>query len=560
MLERILPFFAWKITRETLKHDLTAGITVALVVIPQSLAYAQLAGLPAHYGLYAAFIPSITGVLFGSLGQLSTGPVAMTSLLTIASITPLAAIGSQLFNGYATVIALLSGLFQLGFGLMRIGILLNLLSHPVLMGFINAAAIIIALSQLPSLTGISIEQTQHFLRDSWQVITSIDQLHTPTLALGLAAICLLIIFKKLFPRLPGVLVTTVFLTWVSYQIEFVRFGGSVVGDIPPGLPDLAIPTMEWNTATQLIPAAFVIALVSFMEAVSICKVIAMKTRSPWDENQELIGQGMAKIAAAFSQSMPVSGSFSRSALNLAAGAQTGLSSIISAFFVLVTLLFFTRALYHLPKAVLAAIVMTVVIDLVNTKSIKQAWLASNDDGVAALFTFAATLLFAPNIQNGIVTGIIVALSLFLYRRTRPRIVRVGLHPDGTLRDVARFHLPALHQKIGALRVDAALNFVNAAYFEETVLKLGRDNPHLKYILIAANGINSLDASGVVVLSNLVEKLRENGIVLVISGVKKQVTDVMEKTGLAKVIGEENIFSADTLALDALYRRINQEST
>jgi SulP family sulfate permease len=317
--------------------------------------------------------------------------------------------------------------------------------------------------------------------------------------------------------------------------------------------------MEWSTAVQLVPAAFVIALVSFMEAMASCKIIAMKTRRPWNENQELIGQGLAKIAAGFTCSMPVSGSFSRSALNLATGARSGVSSIACALFVLLTLLFFTRALYYLPKAVLAAIIMTAVAGLVNAKSIEQAWRASRDDGIAALSTFTATLLFAPNIQNGALTGIIVSLSLFLYRRMRPRIVQVGLHPDGTLRDAERFNLPPLHEQIGALRVDAALNFVNAAYFEEAVLKLDRDNRQLKYILIAANGINSLDASGVVVLSALVEKLRQEGIVLVISGVKKQVMDVMEKTGLAKTIGAENIFSADRLALDALYTRLNQES-
>ena len=560
MLERILPFFAWRITRETLKRDLAAGITVALVAIPQSLAYAQLAGLPAHYGLYAAFIPSITGVLFGSSGQLSTGPVAMTSLLTMASITPLAAIGTQLFSAYATLIALLSGLFQLGFGLIRIGIVLNLLSHPVLMGFINAAAIIIAVSQLSPLMGISTKQTQHFLVDNWEVIKGIEQLHPSTLVFGLTAIFLVIVFKKFFPKLPGVLITTVLLTWVSYEIEFVRLGGSVVGHIPQGLPSLAVPILEWKTTTQLIPAAFVIAVVSFMEAMSSCKVIAMKTRRPWDENQELIGQGLAKIAAAFSQSMPVSGSFSRSALNLAAGAKTGLASIISAFFVLLTLLFFTQALYHLPKAVLAAIIITAVVGLVNATSIRRALRASTDDGIAALSTFGATLLFAPNIQNGVIAGIIVSLSLFLYRRMRPRIIRVGLHADGTLRDAARCDVLPLHAQIGALRIDAALNFVNAAYFEEAVLKLARDNRQLKYILIAANAINSLDSSGVVVLSSLVEKLREDGMVLVVSGVKKQVMDVMERTGLAKSIGEEHIFSSDRLALDALYRRINQEST
>jgi SulP family sulfate permease len=559
MLERIFPFLAWRVTKETLKHDLTAGITVALVAIPQSLAYAYLAGLPPHYGLYAAFIPSIVGALFGSSGQLSTGPVALTSLLTAASITPLAAVGTGLFNGYAAVLAILSGLFQLSFGLFRIGILLNLLSHPVLMGFINAAAIIIAFSQLPSLTGISSEQSQYFLRDIWEVISGIEQLHGPTLAFGLSAICLLIIFKRFFPRLPGVLITTVLLISVSYELGFVRSGGSVIGDIPKALPPFGLPVMEWSTTVQLVPAAFVIALVSFMEAMSSCKIIAMKTRRPWNENQELIGQGLAKIAAGFTYSMPVSGSFSRSALNLATGARSGVSSITCALFVLLTLLFFTRALYYLPRAVLAAIIMTAVAGLVNAKSIEQAWRASRDDGIAALSTFTATLLFAPNIQNGALTGIIVSLSLFLFRRMRPRIVQVGLHPDGTLRDAERFNLPPLHEQIGALRVDAALNFVNAAYFEEAVLKLDRDNRQLKYILIAANGINSLDASGVVVLSALVEKLRQEGIVLVISGVKKQVMDVMEKTGLAKTIGAENIFSADRLALDALYTRLNQES-
>lgn len=560
MLKRLLPFLAWPVTRETLGADLLAGITVALVAIPQSLAYAQLAGLPAYYGLYAAFVPCIVGALFGSSAQLSTGPVAMTSLLTAASISPLAATGTELFNAYAVLLALLSGLLQLGLGLIHMGILLNLLSHPVLMGFINAAAIIIALSQIPSLLGTSANQQQQFLQDTWQAVSSLEQTHGPSLAFGLAAIVLLLAFKKFSPRLPGILITAAFLTWVSYATGFAVHGGRIVGDIPRGLPALTLPAMGWDTIMQLLPAAFVIAVISSMEAMSSCKVIAIKTRKLWDENQELIGQGLAKIAAAFSQSMPVSGSFSRSALNLAAHARTGMSSIVCAALVLLTMFFFTPALYHLPKPVLAAIIMMAVADLVNFKSIERAWRASRHDGISALTTFGATLLFAPHIQNGVLTGILVSLALFLYHRIRPRIVEVGLHADGTLRDAARFNLPPLHERISVLRVDAALDFVNAAYFVEAVLRVWRSNPRLQYILIAADGINGLDASGVEALTTLTERLREDGVRLAISGVKKQVVDVMERTGLVKTIGEDNIFSSDRHAIEALCHRIDQEST
>lgn len=560
MLKKIFPFLAWPaVTPRSFADDLLAGVTVALVAIPQSLAYAQLAGVPAYYGLYAALIPSVVGVLFGSSPQLSTGPVAMTSLLTAASITPLVAPGTDIFYAYVILLALVSGLFQLAFGLLRMGVLLNFLSHPVLMGFINAAAIIIALSQLPYLVGISTGQTEHLLLDAWHVLGSLDHMHELSLAFGVAAILMLLAFKKLAPRLPGVLITVAVITWASYALEFSGTGGRVVGAIPQGLPTFTIPLLDWGAIQDLLPAAFVIALISFMEAMSSGKVIAIQTRTRWDENQELIGQGLAKIAAAFSQSMPVSGSFSRSALNLAANARSGISSLVCAFFVLLTLLFFTPLLYHLPRPVLAAIIMMAVFNLINFKAITQAWRASRDDGIAALTTFASTLLFAPNIQNGILTGIIISLSLFLYRRMRPRVVTVGLHSDGTLRDAVRFNLPPLHEQIRALRFDASLTFVNVAYFEDAVLALERENQNLKYILVAAGGINDLDASGVEVISNLAERLKQNGVILAISAVKKQVTDVMDRTGLTQKIGVENIFSTDRIAIDALNLRMGSAS-
>lgn len=542
---------------DTFKADLIAGITVSLVAIPQSLAYAQLAGVPAYYGLYAALLPAVMGALFGSSNQLSTGPVAMTSLLTAASIAPLAAHGSELFYSYVILLALLSGLFQITFGMMRMGVLLNFLSNPVLMGFINAAALIIGLSQLSTLLGIPSAQSEHFLLDIAHMLLHIDTVHLVSLGFGATAIASLLMFKKYAPKLPGVLITVVSLTWVSYAIGYADLGGRVVGIVPQGLPTLSLPPLDWHATVALLPASFVIALISFMEAMSSCKVIAIKTRKPWDENKELIGQGIAKVAAAFSQSMPVSGSFSRSALNLSSDAKTPLSSIISALFVLLTLLFFTSLLYHLPKPVLAAIIMMAVVNLVNFQAIANAWRANRDDGVAAITTFMATLAFAPNIQNGILTGILLSLSLLLYRMMRPRIALLGLHSDSTLRDAVRHNLPPLHPRLGAIRFDGALRFVNVSYFEDALLKLERENPNMACILVQSSGINEIDASGIEMLRNLLLRFKNSGITLAFSGLKKQVSDVMDRTGLTIEIGEGNIFATDPMAVEKICRRLDQ---
>lgn len=539
---------------ETLKKDLIAGLTVSLVAIPQSLAYAQLAGVPAYYGLYAALIPTIIGALFGSSRLLSTGPVAMTSLLTAASVAPLAAHGSEMFYAYVVLLALLSGLFQVLFGALRMGVLLNFLSHPVLMGFVNAAAIIIGLSQIPTLLGISAAQSEHFLIDIWHVLSHIDTMHGLSVTFGLSAIAMLLMFKKFAPRVPGVLVTVVLLTFVSYMMGYADMGGKVVGLVPQGLPSISLPLLDWHATVLLLPAAFVISLISFMEAMSSAKVIALKTRQPWDENKELIGQGLAKIAAAFSHTMPVSGSFSRSALNLATNAQTGFSSIVSAIFVLLTLLFFTSLLYHLPKPVLAAVIIMAVIGLINFRSIINAWRASKDDGLSAIITFATTLAFAPNIQNGIITGIILSLALLLYRMMQPRVASLGVHGDGTLRDAHQHNLAPLHPRLGAIRFDGALRFVNVSYFEDALLTLERENPSVRYILVKSNGINYLDASGIEMLFSLISRLKGNGIILGFSGLKKQVQEVMDRTSLSQSIGLDNIFAADQDAFDQLYAR------
>jgi len=552
---RLFPFLEWPpLSGRSLRDDAVAGITVALIAIPQSLAYAQLAGVPPYYGLYAACIPSVIGVLFGSSAILSTGPVAMTSLLTAASVGALVPQGTPQFYGYVTLLALLSGLFQLGFGLARAGLLVSLVSHPVLMGFVNAAALIIAMSQLPVLLGIPASSSGHLLADTALLIARIDTLHGYSVAFGAAAFAMLVAFRRFAPRAPGMLLTVGTLIGVSYVAGFAARGGSVVGAIPAGLPGVGVPTLAFDAVAALLPAAFVIALISFVEAASSCKIIAIKTRSRWNGNQELIGQGLAKIAAAFCQSMPVSGSFSRSALNLSSDARTGLSSFVTAACVLATLLFFTSLLFHLPKPVLAAVIMLAVFGLIDISALRRAWLASREDGVAATATFVATLGFAPNIQNGILTGIIISLATFLYGRMRPEVAFVPVPVRGSEPGGAAAGEPAADPHIGALRFDASLVFANASYFEEAILALERSKPQIRHIVVIANGINHLDASGVEVLRDLSAKLGQNGITLVLAGAKPQVEDVIERTGLVTALGRANLFATEAEAVENLRAR------
>ena len=560
-LNRLFPFLSWRreINRDTLKADLTAGITVALVAIPQALAYAQLAGVPAYYGLYAVLIPSLVGALFGSSRILSTGPVAMTSLLTAASVIPLAHWGTEQFYTAVVLMAFLSGVVQIALGLARMGVLLNFLSHPVLMGFINAAAIIIGLSQLAPLVGLSLKNSKHFLVDIAHILANMDQMHSASLIFGVTSLAIMLALKRFAPKLPGVLIAVSLATLVSYLIGFETMGGRVVGEVPQGLPGFSLPELNWSASVELLPMAVVIALVSFMEAMSSSKIIAIKTRTAWDENQELIAQGLAKIAASFNHTMPVSGSFSRSALNLASGAKTGLSSIITAAAVLLTLLVLTPLLHQLPKPTLAAVIILAVISLINFKVFREAWTASRQDGIASVTTFLATLLFAPNIQYGILVGIMLALGMFLFRTMKPRIVLLGLDENGELRNAERYSLPQFHPQVVAIRFDGQLYFANVNYFEESILYLISNDADIKYVMVDARGVNGLDASGVAMLRNLVTRLKGNGISLIFYNIKLPVLEVLQRTGLQNDIQENNIFPSERNALQDIKERLEAES-
>ncbi|MGL1834271.1 SulP family inorganic anion transporter [Rhodocyclaceae bacterium SMB388] len=553
LAERLLPFLTWrrKWREHGVRGDLIAGVTVALVMIPQALAYAQLASLPPYIGLYACVLPAIIAALFGSCAQLSTGPVALTALLTGASLMPFARPDSPEFLTLAILLALMSGAIQLALGALRLGWLLNLLSRSVMTGFINAAALLICLSQIPALLGLTMNRSDHFLVDFWQLVFEFGAADLMSLLFGAGSFLCLIGLRRIAPRLPGVLLVVAAATAISALTGYAARGGAVIGEIPAGLPLPSVPAIDWSMALALLPAAFVIGLVSFMEATSSATLITGRTGEKWHQNQELIGQGLAKIASAFTGSMPVSASFSRSALNFATGARTGLASIVSVAVVVLTLLYLTPLLWHLPNAVLAAVILLVVSGLIDFNALRRAWQASRDDGIASAMTFGMTLAFAPNIQIGIMTGLLLSLSLMLYRDMQPRTVLLGLHPDGTYRDLERFGLAHPHPRLVILRFDSPLTFVTSEAFEKAALNAVKAQPNVSTLLISGVGINAIDASGLHTISSLQERLRTDGRTLAFCGLKKQIIDPMERTGLWERLQPHAHYRSVGHALDAL---------
>jgi len=557
--QKFFPFLKWipELKKSgVLQADVIAGVTVALVLIPQSMAYAQLANLPAYYGLYAAFLPVLIAALFGSSNQLMTGPVAVVSLLTASALAPLAVAGSEQFIAYAILLSFLVGVFQFMLGVFRLGVVLNFLSHPVIVGFTNAAALIIAFSQFYKLFGVNKPDTGVFVTDIIDVLSQLGNTHLLSLMMAVIAISIMVIIKKMWPKIPGVLFAVVITTVFSFFIDFEGLGGIVVGAIPAGLPSIQLPGFDFSVISQLIVSAIVISLIGFMEAISIAKAMAARTKQRIDVNQELIGQGLANMVGSISQSYPTSGSFSRSAVNLNAGAKTGFSSVVTAVVVLVTLLFLTPLLYHLPAAVLASVIMMAVMGLVNFKAIKHAWRAHKHDGIAAGVTFVGTLGFAPHLEWGIVIGASLALGLYLFRTMRPRVAILGRYKDGTLRDIAIHPELATDKRLVAVRFDGSLYFANVSYFEDAILASEANNPNVKFILVVGDAINQLDASGEEVLRHLVERMKQTGVTLVFSGLKRQIILVLKHTGAWDVIGDENIFATEDMALKNIYERLS----
>ena len=547
--ERFTPFTEWigeLKNGATLKADAIAGLTVALVLVPQSMAYAQLAGLPPYVGLYASFLPVIIASIFGSSRQLATGPVAIVSLMTAAALEPLAIQNPEGFLAYAAILAFMVGIFQMSLGLLRLGVLVDFLSHPVVVGFTNAAALIIASSQISKLFGIATRKGEHHYETVWHLIQDIPQTHFTTLVMGILSIFLLLFIKKVGPKLPNVLITVVVCTLLAYFLGYEDKGGAVVGIVPSGLPGFKIPDVEFNQVVHLITSAMVIGLLGFVEAISVSKAIASETRQRLSANQELVGQGLSNITASLFQAYPVSGSFSRSAVNFSADARTGFSSIVTGVLVAVTLLFLTPLLYHLPQATLAAVIVVAVMNLIKIKPIIHAWKVHKHDGFIAVAAFVTTLFFAPHLEKGIMVGVLLSLGLFLYRTMSPHFVEVSRHDDGTLRNAELFNLKT-SDTVSVFRYGGDLYFANAGYLEGKVLNSIAAKPDLKVMILDFESVDLVDSTGEETLGRIAERLEAAGIELYIARAQKSMRDAFIRSGLMDKIGEERFFRERTQA-------------
>lgn len=696
-VRQFVPFLTWLPelkNPQILRADVIAGITVALVLIPQSMAYAQLANLPAYYGLYAAFLPPLVAALFGSSRQLATGPVAVVSLMTATALAPIVSADSSTYLAYAVLLALLVGLFQFALGLLRMGILINFLSHPVVLGFTNAAALIIATSQLSKIFGVQLERItgEAHYETVWRTIqAAVTDTHIPTLLIATLAFVIILSVRRMWPRLPNVLIAVVITTILAWAIGFQRSvqidleqiaspnvtitiakqkalaeqipqlrtlvknaekawdeltpdadhfsqqatealsklrgleralgeiqnlnksylrdlnnfrlsavaqegdtgrlvfydadevpaelsvastgwkidkmldgdrlqlfaGGHVVGEIPRGLPSFSVPAFDWAIISELLVVVIGISLIGFLEAISIAKAMAAKTRQRLDANQELVGQGLANIAGSLFQSYPTSGSFSRSAVNIGAGAVTGFSSVVTSSMVVITLLALTPLLYQLPQATLAAVIMVTVIGLVNIRAVHHAWLANRHDGIVSVVTLVLTLALAPHLELGIIVGIGLSLVMYLWRTMTPRIVSLSRYSDGTFRDQKAFALQSC-EEIAMIRYEGSLYFANSSYLEDKVEAILASKPKLQYMILDCAGISEVDATGEEIMRRLYQRLEDAGVELIFTRIHKPIFDTLTATGFVKWVGEERFTRRPDKALEDIYAKLGEE--
>jgi len=589
-ITKLFPFLLWikDLSKpKTIKADIIAGVTVGFVIVPQSMAYAQLAGLGPQYGLYASFLPVLIGAIMGSSRQLSTGPVAVVSLLTAAALGEIVTDPSS-YAVYAALLALIVGLFQFSLGILRLGFVINFLSHPVVTGFTNAAAIIIGASQLPKVFGIRvinsndtewvswcqplsfIERMENVDSNGLHTICNADQsyetiarlleaalfyTHLPTLAMALMGVLGIVVLQRFFPRMPAILTVAVVSTAASFLIDYEAMGGAIVNSIDiDGLFSFKIPSFDFNAMGTLFIYAITISLIGFMEAISVAKSMAATTKQRLDVNQELIGQGLSNIASSFFQGYAVSGSFSRSAVNLTAGAVTGFSSVVTAIIVGLTILWLTPLLYHLPQATLAAIILMSVVNLVHFSPLRHAWKVEKHDGWVGLLTFIMTLIFAPHLENGIAFGIIMSLGLFLYRTMEPNFTELSVQKGSIIASRFIDDTAEVSNAVKIAKWSGSLYFANAAYFETKLLELISKNEEMKYIIVDVASIVQVDASGEQVLRNLVESCSDSGVEILFARTDRLEAELY-RSGFKKRFGENRFFDLRADALKHVWQEL-----
>ena len=551
-ITKFIPILDWikSYNSEDAKGDLNAGVTVGIMLIPQGMAYAMLAGLPPIYGLYASIVPLILYAIFGTSRQLAVGPVAMVSLLVLAGVGEIAEVGSDRFIQLAIMTAMAVGLFQLFMGVFRMGFLVNFLSHPVLSGFTSAAALIIGGSQVKSILGIDIPRTNYVHEIVMSTIQKASEIDLFTALIGFGSIATIILLRKWKKTFPSALVVVGLGTLVTYFFSLHESGVAIVGQVPEGLPSFQLTTFTWSDFEAILPTVLVISLVGYMESIAVAKAIANKHGYKVDPNQELIGLGVANIGGALFQAYPTTGGFSRTAVNDQAGSRTGMASIISAVIIALTVLFLTPLFYYLPKAVLGAIIIVAVAGLFDNHEMKHLWKTDKKDLAMLMATFIATL--ALGIEEGIAIGVLLSLVMVIYNSTKPHSTELGrLGETKNFRNVNRYKDAKTEEEILVYRFDSELYFANVEHFRSAIDDLIYEKGEsLELVVLDASAINSVDSTGVHALEELIKDLGEKEIELYFAGAIGPVRDKLKISGITDGLTISNFYFDVSDAIEA----------
>ncbi len=553
-LKSFLPILDWfpNYNKNWLKGDVSAGLTVGVMLIPQGMAYASIAGLPAVYGLYASIIPLIVYAIFGTSRQLAVGPVAMVSLLTATAIGSFEGITTEQYITYAILLALMVGAIQFLLGVFRLGFLVNFLSHPVVSGFTSAAALIIGLSQLKHLLGVNIPRSYHVHDIILNAIDKFSEINWIAVVIGILGILIIVVSKRIKKSLPGQLFAVIFgiLAVTFFGLGEGAHSVSIVKDIPSSLPSFIIPSFDMGIVQLLIPMALTISLISFMESIAVAKAIQTKHRDyKVVANQELISLGLANVFGSFFQSYPTTGGFSRTAVNDQAGAKTGLASIISAVLIIITLLFLTPYFYNLPKAILASVIMVAVFGLIDYKEAIHLLKSNRTDFSTLIVTFLATLILG--IEMGIGVGVVLSLAMVLFKTTNPHTAELAKVPDSHFyRNVKRFENLEVKDDVLIYRFDAQLFFANINYFKDELYDYEKGKgDKLRLLILDGESINNIDSTSIHALEEIVLDFNSRDIDVYFTGIKGPVRDKMLSSGFIKKAKQENFFMSIQKAVD-----------
>ncbi|HLT50324.1 MAG TPA: sulfate permease [Arenibacter sp.] len=542
---QFLPFLDWlpKYTRKDFRGDTVAGLTVGIILIPQGMAYAMIAGLPPVYGLYAALFPVLIYAFLGTSRQIAVGPVAMDSLVVAAGLGTLAISGLENYILMALFLSFMVGLFQLSLGLLRMGFLVNFMSKPVINGFTSAAALIIIFSQLKHLFGVEVISSNKFHIQVINTLQSVPLTNPYDFGIGIGGILIIIAIKKWFKKIPSILVVVVLATCVVYFFGMDAYGVHVVGRVPAGLPSFQLHNFSWDKVTEIWPIALTLALIGFLETISIGKALEEMNRTEtMDPNQELVALGTANMVGSFFQSYPVTSSFSRSAINHGAGAKSPIASIISVLMVVLTLLFLTPLFYNLPKAVLASIIMVSVVGLIDLSYPKYLWKQHKDEFAVLGLTFLFTL--SVGIVEGILMGVLLALLLMVYRTSKPHFAVLGnIKGSDYYKNVDRFGEGIeVREDLLIVRFDSQLYFGNTAYFKSELYRhIHAKGPRLRGVILNAEAITYIDASASGMLIQVIDEIHQMNIKFYIAGAIGPTRDIIFKTGIINSLEKSYLF-------------------